>query len=234
MRRLAGAHELLDGPLDESILASNLRDLTRVNRWLGGADLSRRALSLVPVGLNTSHPLRVLDVGTGAADIPLVLAGDAARAGRRLEVVAADTRPEVVAIARRNTASRPEIRVELVPPDGLPWPDRSFDVVHASLLLHHFDMRAAIDGLAEMRRVAGRAVIVNDLQRARRWWLGAWLLSRLGTRNVYTRHDAPLSVRRAWTADEASAMAARAGLRETHRLTDRLGHRYALVLVSGG
>ena len=37
MRRLAGAHELLDGPLDdEAALRGNLRDLGRINRWLGG------------------------------------------------------------------------------------------------------------------------------------------------------------------------------------------------------
>lgn len=230
MRRLNGAHELLDGPLDEQVLAGNLRDLARVNRWLGGAELSRRALATVP-GAGGGRALSLLDVGTGAADIPLALAAGAREAGSRLAVVAVDTRPEVVAVARRNTASEPDVRVELIEPGRLPWPDGAFDVVHASLLLHHFDMRGAIDELAEMGRVARSAVIVNDLRRARLWWLGAWMLSRVTTRNRYTRHDAPLSVRRAWTPDELSAMATRAGLREAHRLSDRIGHRYALVLV---
>ena len=230
MRRLTDAHELLDGPLDEQVLAGNLRDLARVNRWLGGVGLSQRALAAVP-GAGRGRSFSLLDVGTGAADIPLALAASIRKSGGTLRVVAVDTRPEVVAIARRSAASDPDVPVELIEPGRLPWPDGAFDVVHASLLLHHFDMRGAIDQLAEMGRVARSAVLVNDLHRARGWWVGAWMLSQLATRNRYTRHDAPLSVRRAWTPDELSALAARAGLRETHRLSDRLGHRYALVLV---
>ena len=44
VERLSGARELIDGPLDERMLAGNLRDLERVNWWLGGVDLSWRAL----------------------------------------------------------------------------------------------------------------------------------------------------------------------------------------------
>jgi hypothetical protein len=76
-------------------------------------------------------------------------------------------------------------------------------------------------------------VIVNDLERARRWYLGAWALARLATGNRYTRHDAPLSVRRAYTADEMSELGRAAGLVEQARLRDRLGHRYALVFARG-
>ena len=37
MDRRTDATELLDGPLDDpAALAGNLRDLRRVNRWLGG------------------------------------------------------------------------------------------------------------------------------------------------------------------------------------------------------
>src|SRR5687768_14325547 len=89
MRRLNGAHELLDGPLDEQVLAGNLRDLARVNRWLGGAELSRRALAAVP-GIGGRPVLSVLDVGTGAADVPMALAASIREAGLRPHVVAVD------------------------------------------------------------------------------------------------------------------------------------------------
>jgi len=92
MRRIEAAPELLDGPLDEELLAGNLRDLARINRWLGGADLSERAIA--PLAMN-SFVLSILDVGTGGADIPLRLARD----GR--EITATDIRPEIVAAAKR-------------------------------------------------------------------------------------------------------------------------------------
>ena len=71
MDRLTDAVELLDGPLDDPVaLADNLRDLRRVNRWLGGV-----ALRVGRVAALAAHrsDLAVLDVGTGGADIPLAL-----------------------------------------------------------------------------------------------------------------------------------------------------------------
>ena len=82
MRRLAGASELLDGPLDDpAVLRGNLRDLARINRWFGGA-AARDARSSRLLGRRTV-PHTLLDVGTGAADIPLALIADGARAGGR-------------------------------------------------------------------------------------------------------------------------------------------------------
>jgi len=80
-----------------------------------------------------------------------------------------------------------------------------------------------------MARVAGRAVIVSDLDRAWRWWAGAWLLSHLATRNRYTRNDAPLSVRRAYRPAEVARMAETVGLRVVNRYRARPAYRYAIV-----
>jgi ubiquinone/menaquinone biosynthesis C-methylase UbiE len=228
VERLANAHELLDGPLDHTILAGNLRDLTRINRLLGGADLSWRALAAT-AGRTPATALTMLDVGTGAADIPRHLLRQAARHGIELAVTATEVRPEVLDIARGHSAATAQLLLEEGRTDGLDHGDNSFDVAHASLVLHHLEPPAATHLLREMGRVCRRAVIVNDLDRARRWWLGAWLLTRLTTANRYTRNDAPLSVRRAYRPNELSALAAGADLREVARLWDRLGHRYALV-----
>lgn len=212
------------------MLAGNLRDLARINRWLGGVELSWRAIEHVRSHDGHQRELTMLDVGTGSGDIPVALLERARRRGWRLRIEGTDVRPEIVALARDRTAGEPHLQITLAEPDGLEYEDGSFDVVHASLLVHHHEPAEARKLIAELGRVARRAVVVNDLHRARRWWIGAWLLSRVATRNRYTRHDAPLSVRRAYTPAEIRHLAATAGLRETKRFRDRLGHRYALVL----
>ena len=231
MQRLAGARELLDGPLDARMLAGNLRDLARVNRWLGGTDLSWRAVEpFVRVG-KPGVAIRVIDIGTGLADIPRGLLRRAGDRRLKLEMLATDVRPEIVELARRASAGVPSLDVRLAAADRIDAPDRSFEVVHASLVLHHLDPQRATALLAEMGRVASRAVIVNDLNRGSIWWIGAWLLAHVASGNRYTRHDAPLSVRRAYRADEMSALGRAAGLRELARHHDRLGYRYAIVFV---
>jgi ubiquinone/menaquinone biosynthesis C-methylase UbiE len=233
MPRLADATELLDGPLDDpAVLRGNLRDLARVNRWLGGVRLSARAIdALVGVAADRGRAVTLLDVGTGAADLPHALATTWRGRGRRLEVTGVDDRPEILAAARDATPNLERDGVRLVVADGrsLPWPDGAFDVVHCSLLLHHLDERAAVALLREMARVATTGVVVNDLARGRFAWLGAWLLAHLCTTNRYTRHDGPLSVRRAYSLREVRALLAVAGLRPVAEFTGFIRHRWAIA-----
>jgi 2-polyprenyl-3-methyl-5-hydroxy-6-metoxy-1,4-benzoquinol methylase len=230
MERLAAAHELLDGPLDERTLVGNLRDLRRANHWLGGAELSWRALHHVRRVLPEQPSLSLLDVGTGSADIPLALLRRASASDLHLEVTATDVRPEIVDHARRHAGGHPALSIALSRGQALGQPPASFDIVHASLVVHHLEPPGVARLLTEMGRVARHAVIINDLVRARRWWAAAWLASRLTTANRYTRHDAPLSVRRAYQPSELEALAVDVGLRPDATLYGLLGHRYALVL----
>ena len=234
MQRLAGTLELLDGPLDDrAALRDNLRDLRRINRYLGGAALSREAVSLLLIG--DKQPVSLLDVGTGAVDIPVALLEAAETRGRDLRIVALDSRPEILEAARALDPAMADRRdLQLVTADGrtLPYPDHSFDVVHASLVIHHLEPADAIAFLREARRVARRGVVVNDLVRGRALWLGAWLLTRVTTGNRLTRHDGPLSVRRAYTRVELRALLASAGLRPVGEFVTPFGFRVAFAATA--
>jgi ubiquinone/menaquinone biosynthesis C-methylase UbiE len=232
VKRVAEAPELLDGHLDDpATLRDNLRDLARANRLTGGARLSVRAVSFLARGMD---PLSILDVGTGAADIPVALLTDARARGLRLTVTATDARPEVVeaALAARPGLDQVEgLTLDVADGLALSYADASFDVAHASLVLHHLEPDEAVTFLREMARVARRGVVVNDLSRRRHTVLGAWLLSRACTRNRYSRHDAPLSARRAYTRPEAIALLALAGLRPIYDVDILIGHRWAIAAV---
>ena len=234
MQRLTDALELLDGTLDDPVaLDGNLRDLRRINRWLGGIFLSAAAIEALAAN---RAELTLLDVGTGGTDIPLALLGLADRRGRRLTVVGIDSRPEILAAAiRANPASATTDRLQLLVGDGrsLSYPDHSFDVAHTSLVLHHLAPDAAVELLREMARVARLGVVVNDLHRGRLGWVGAWLLGHLLTGNRYTRHDAPMSVRRAYRVDEMTDLLRAAGLTPVYTIRGALGQRYAIAACRG-
>ena len=238
MDRLADAPELLDGPLDDpAVVAGNLRDLRRINRLLGGVTLSEWGVRRLLDGDGSLAPASILDVGTGGADIPLALLANARRAGRELRIDATDSRAEILDAAR---AARPGIdRVAglsllLVDDDALPHSDGSFDIAHASLVVHHLEPHQAVGFLRELGRVARRGVVVNDVDRGRLAWLGAWLVGHLLTTNRFTRHDAPLSVRRAYTLDEMRDLLRQAGLRPIDARRGPFGHRYAVVATHTG
>jgi ubiquinone/menaquinone biosynthesis C-methylase UbiE len=237
VKRLALAPEHLDGPLtDVDVLAGNLADLGRINRVFGGVDLSRRAIEALVVshaGVGDS-PLRLVDIGTGGADIPLALIRAWRRHGARLSVTAIDSRPEVLRAAvavRPSIEAENDLRLELADGLDLPYPDDAFNVAHASLVLHHLEPDEAVVLLREMARVADRGVVINDLARGWLPWLGAWLMLHLITRNRFTLHDGPLSVRRAYTLGEARQLLALSGLRVVREQVGFAGHRWALAAV---
>jgi SAM-dependent methyltransferase len=195
-------------------LAANLRDIRRANRFFGGARAMLRTLRPLLRDWPNAAPFTLLDVATGSADIPAALLDAAQRAGVQAVIVATDVQPAVLAIAR--AAERPgALRIEQADARALPYADAAFDVVTLSLALHHFAPEEGLQVLSEMRRVGRRLLIVNDLERCRSGYLGAWLVGRLLTRNRLTRHDAPLSVQRAYTRVEALALARAAGWRQT-------------------
>lgn len=232
MERSTDALELLDGPLDDPVaLRGNLRDLRRVNRWLGGVRLSAAAIEALAAH---REQLTVLDVGTGGADIPVALLERAVARGRGLAVVGIDSRPEVLAaavLARPALPTTPGLELHVGDGRSLPYADRAFDVGHSSLVMHHLEPGPAVALLREMARVSRLGVVVNDLDRTQLGWLGAWLIGHLLTRNRFTRADAPLSVRRAYRAPEMADLLRAAGLTPVCTIRGSFGQRYAIAAV---
>jgi SAM-dependent methyltransferase len=201
--------ELLDAPdQDLAALADNLRDLRALDRYLGGTELTWRALLPMLRALPPNTPATLLDVATGGADGPRILAARACRHGYDLRPIASDRLADVLRLARAAGARFPLIRHDAL---AIPLADAAVDFVTCSLALHHFDPPAAAALLRELCRVARRGVLINDLRRSRLAYWGARLLA-LGPWHSMARHDGPLSVLRAYTLDEAHVLVEQAGV----------------------
>ena len=194
MQRAVGALEYLDRPVAPAERDASLADIDRLNAWFGGYALTFRALDRAAARVPASRRLLVVDVGGGRGD---------------LHVVVVDRDPDLLAIARRGEPTA----LSLVRADAtaLPFREHSADVVTMSLTLHHMEPDAAATSLAEMLGVARGTVIVNDLLRTRpSLWL-VWLATRLLACHPISRHDGPLSVRRAYSPEELRKLAEKAG-----------------------
>ncbi len=93
---------------------------------------------------------------------------------------------------------------------ALPFADSSFDLVGSNLFVHHLDPEELIQFVREGLRVCRRAVLINDLIRHPLHLFLVYAGLPL-YRSRLTRHDAPASVRRAYTVEEMRAMLLRAG-----------------------
>ena len=210
LRTRSLAPELLDAEhLDAGELDRNLREMAMLNRLPGGVRDSVRAVARL---LGDSNRASVLDIGTGSGDFVQRLVR-----GRSVSVIAADLRPEVLEIARRNLAHTKDVTILEADALALPFADELVDVAHASLLVHHLDPDEVVRALREMRRVSRLGIVINDLRRGRLAF-AMTAAAVLGlSRGRYTRHDGVLSARRAYTLAELDGLAAQAGLRTAWR-----------------
>jgi len=203
--------ELMDDPvLERGRHRHALRGLSRLNLLSGSARILWPAIR--ELARRERRPLRVLDLASGAGDVPLGLWRRVRRAGLEIEIRGMDVSPEAVAFARELAAAAgAPLRFERgdVMHGELP---AGFDVVLCSLFLHHVDDERAVDLLARMRRAARRLVLVSDLLRGTPGLLLAHAASRLLTTSDVVRSDAPQSVRASYTGDEMLELARRAGM----------------------
>jgi ubiquinone/menaquinone biosynthesis C-methylase UbiE len=200
----------LDGATNVAELERSLREVWHVNRYLGGTSVLLRHLGRLLGGARGDVSL--LDVATGAGDVPVALQRWGERRGLRLSVLGVDVNPHMVDLARRRAAGLCGLTFARADGRRLPYADGVFDVAVCNLALHHLDDTGAAQLLRELARVSRRGWVVADLERRPGAYLSARLLARLVWRSPLTRHDGPLSVLRSFTLHEARALVDRAGV----------------------
>jgi len=227
--------ELLDRPdIPASDLAANFRDIKFLNRWFGGLTLVEKSLrpmlpALAPQGLH------ILDLATGVGDIPLALAR---RWQKHYEVTitAIDLNPAIVELARQEAVKIGFSRFETHAADVFAYDFKlenraPYDFVTCSLAFHHFSREQCLAMLSLMAKLARRGFVVNDLERSWFGYIGARLLCLTFTRHRLTRHDAPLSVLRAFTPAEFSALVRDADLPPEFKVQVKKGTFSRLAIV---
>lgn len=194
-RRQYGS-ELLDQPgINDELVLRTVGDIARSNAVFRGARAAVAELAESFARMPRSATL--LDVGTGAADVPHLAYMAALRHGISLRTIGLDS--EFILARKASTRLSSALCGSGL---DLPLADNSVDVAMCSQTLHHFRDEAALTLLREMNRVARVAVVVSDLRRS---WIavgGFWAASFPLGFHAVTRHDGVLSVLRGFTQEE--------------------------------
>jgi hypothetical protein len=186
--------ELLDhdaGSAEE--IAGSLRDLQRINRWFGGVGTTFALIRQI-AGATGLKRLSLLEVAAASGDVPRDARARLASSGIHLEITLLDR----AAAHLINGAAQRAVAADAL---ALPFRDASFDLVGCGLFAHHLSPEQVISFVNEALRVARTAVLINDLIR-HPLHLAAVYAGLPLYRSRLTRHDAPASVRQAYTLEE--------------------------------
>jgi ubiquinone/menaquinone biosynthesis C-methylase UbiE len=199
MKRIVVA-ELLDTvPATPAQITVALADLRTINRWFGGVGATQSMIVQVAEKLGASS-LSLLEVAAGAGYVPQAVSKSLRARGIRLEVTLLDRAHAHLKNSNGNGTSA-------VAGDALalPFAYGSVDLVSCCLFTHHLEPEEVVQFVNEGLRVCRAAVIINDLIRDPIHLALAYASLPL-YRSRFTYHDAPASVRRAYTMAQMRAM----------------------------
>jgi 2-polyprenyl-3-methyl-5-hydroxy-6-metoxy-1,4-benzoquinol methylase len=226
--RSSGEEWLDQGRGSPAAIDQSLADLRRINRWLGGM---RGLTSHLYPRLRRwrAERLRVLDLGAGGCTIPEGIARWARAERILLHVFALDLRHVHLRWAQPRLRHCPEILLVQGDVFALPFAEGSVDVVISSLFLHHFTEAELLQLLPRWAGMARRSLVMTDLVRhpVPYWFMKA--ASPVFARSAMTRHDAAVSIQRAYVPEELQAIAAEAGFPQAHVFT-HFPYRMTLVI----
>jgi ubiquinone/menaquinone biosynthesis C-methylase UbiE len=176
-------------------IAASLGDLRRINRWLGGIATTEQMIRGVAREMNAPS-LSLLEVAAGSGYVPEMACERLRNYGVNLRVTLLDRAPSHLAGGNHAIAG-----------DALALPFRgaSFDLVGCNLFAHHLSPEEFVRFVDEALRVCRVAVLINDLVR-RALHLSLVYAGLPLYRSRITRHDAPASVRQAYTPEEMKTL----------------------------
>lgn len=204
--------ERMDDPaLSKAEHLRALRGLRRINRCTGNARAAWQPVRQLAKA-SSAQNLTLLDVATGAGDVPLRLLRYAAASGIQLKVDACDlsrTALDFVSDALTDPQQVNLFELNIVS-ESIP---QEYDIVMCTTFLHHLSESDATLALQKMRDAARKRVVIVDLERGALNWMLVWLGCHLLTRSPVVRFDGPQSVRAAFTIDEIRKLAADIGFK---------------------
>lgn len=174
---------ITDERIDQALI-----ELRVINRYLGGNSTSMSGIKTAVSVTQTPEKLKILDLGAGASEL-----------FDNTDCVSIDLNIEACRFDRKNNPSKKIVCCDAF---MLPFKPGSFQIIHASLFLHHFREDEIVRLINNISSITQHAIIINDLRRSVFAFLGIKLLTFLFSGSEMVKNDGPLSVKRGFVKKE--------------------------------
>jgi ubiquinone/menaquinone biosynthesis C-methylase UbiE len=196
LRQRSYQKEIMDDfSITDDRIKTALNELKIINKYLGGRSTSRKGLEIISREIKSNNGIRILDVGSGGSDNFKYLENN----GRAIHVTSLDINKGVCRFVK---GDEPLANVVCGNALNLPFKGLSFDIIHVSLFLHHFNEDEINNLMRSFFKITRYGIIVNDLQRSVLAYAGIKFLTFLFSKSEMVKNDGPLSVKRGFLKHE--------------------------------
>lgn len=212
------------------VVDQTLRELEFINKWLGGNAVTLNGLNKV-LKHCTSGSLKIADLGCGGGDMLMLINNELKLRGVDASLTGIDANPNIVAYAKINTASAPNIIFRATNIFSNEFKLERFDIVFATLFFHHFTQEQLIDLFIQLKKQARYGIVINDLHRHPLAYYSIKLLTHAFSKSSMVKNDAPVSVQRGFKRSELEEILRAAGI-TSYSLTWKWAFRWQLIILT--
>lgn len=219
--------EILDDfELSGNDLSENLKELEKVNTFLGGYALITNALQ----ALVKQKPgmFILVDVGCGGGDSLRATAKWAKKIDLDFKGIGVDANESAISFCQKESKQFTNLEYQKMNVFGDEFAKLKGDAFMFNLFLHHFTEKDIVRML-KICSEKNATIMINDLHRNKMAYHAFRLVSRLLGFSYISRHDGKLSVKKSFTKQDWQRILKAAGIKN-YNLTWKWAFRY-LVLV---
>tara|TARA_B110001450_G_scaffold82546_1_gene78421 strand:+ start:3508 stop:4218 length:711 start_codon:yes stop_codon:yes gene_type:complete len=158
--------ELMDDfSIGGDLLRDTLDKLENINRWLGGNKVTLWGLKRILKNHPKEQEVSIVDIGCGHGDILRDIAKFGRKKGYKMRLLGVDANPTAIVYAKELSIQYSEIIFKTEDIFSKEFKNRTFDVVLATLFLHHFKEVQLVSFLKQAVNQSKKGIVVNDLHR---------------------------------------------------------------------
>ncbi len=192
-----------------SDLFINYRELHLVNKWLGGYRITLKGLSTLLTDRKCSYS--ILDVGCGGGDMVKSVIKWGCKENLNVTLTGVDLNPAAIEYSKMNEPRCTWLQQDIF--DHLASGVK-YNLIMSTLFMHHFTKNKIVELLRLMVKSCSAGIIINDLHRNPVAYYSIKILTGFLSKSYLVKHDAPLSVLRAFSKHEWQLILNEAGIKK--------------------
>ena len=220
-----------DFTIGGDLMDRTLLEIEKINKLLGGNNVTINGIDKLLKKTPKQKMIHIADLGCGGGDMSRLIQSLGFRRKIVMKITGIDANPHIIDFCNRRFSTQNSLRYECLNILSEEFKQKHFDIITATLFVHHFTDEALISMLKSMKRQATTGIVINDLHRHWFAYHAIKLLTRLFSNSEMVRHDAPVSVRRAFTKRELMHILHAAGIKK-FEIKWRWAFRWQIIIES--
>ena len=188
-----------------------LRELDAINYVLGGNYVTLNGVMKL-ISTRADSRLHIADLGCGSGDMLKRMRSLLEKRHVDAVLTGIDANPNVISFAAAHTPTTCRINYESENIFSEGFRTRKFDIVTATLFFHHLTDEQLIGFLKQLKGQVSKGIVMNDIHRNWFSYYAIKWLTQLFSRSRMVKHDAPVSVLRAFRKRDIIDILQRAGM----------------------